>query len=171
MTRKQAIIAGAASLSALAMAAQSGRAEEAAEPNPEVAKIRALLTAHDKAMTNHDLGGVMKCLTENAAIMGTGPGEFWVGPEEIKIAYEHFFETFDKGAQVFEYQFRIGGVGTDMGWLMASGNVTAKKDGKEFTFPLNISLTVAKKSEEWRIAAMHFSTLTGDVGSHEKKTS
>jgi uncharacterized protein (TIGR02246 family) len=171
MTRKQAIIAGAASLSALAMAAHSGRAEEAGEQNPEVAKIRALLKSHDEAMTNHDLDGVMKCLTEKAALMGTGPGEFWVGPEEIKIAYEHFFETFDKGAQHFQYQFNIGGVGTDMGWLMASGNVTAKKDGKEFTFPLNISLTVAKKSEEWRIAAMHFSTLTGDMGSHEKKTS
>jgi uncharacterized protein (TIGR02246 family) len=167
MTRKEAIIAGAASLSALAMATQTGRAEEAAEANPEVAKIRALLKAHDEAMTNHDLSGVMKCLTENAAIMGTGPGEFWVGPEEIKIAYEHFFETFDKGAQDFEYQFRVGGAGTDMGWLMASGNVTGKKDGKEFAFPLNISLTVAKKSDEWRIAAMHFSTLTGD---HEKKT-
>ncbi len=171
MTRKEAIIVGAASLSALAMAAQSGRAEEAAEQNPEVTKIWALLKAHDEAMANHDLGGVMKCLTEKAAIMGTGPGEFWVGPEEIKIAYEHFFETFDKGAQDFQYQFRIGGVGTDMGWLMASGNVAAKKDGKELTFPLNISLTVAKKSEEWRIAAMHFSTLTGDMGSHEKKSS
>jgi uncharacterized protein (TIGR02246 family) len=171
MTRKEAIIAGAASLSALAMATHSARAEEAAEANPEVAKIRALLKAHDDAMTNHDLSGVMKCLTDNAAIMGTGPGEFWVGPEEIKIAYEHFFETFDKGAQHFEYQFRIGGVGTDMGWLMASGNVIAKKDGKEFTFPLNISLTVAKKSDEWRIAAMHFSTLTGDTGTQEKKTS
>jgi uncharacterized protein (TIGR02246 family) len=170
MTRKEAIIAGAASLSALAMAAQSGQAEEGAEPNPEVTKIRALLKAHDEAMTNHDLSGVMKCLTENAAIMGTGPGEFWVGPEEIKTAYEHFFETFDKGAQDFEYQFKIGGVGTDMGWLMASGNVTAKKDGKEFTFPMNISLTVAKKSDEWRIAALHFSTLTGDTGTQEKTT-
>jgi uncharacterized protein (TIGR02246 family) len=171
MTRKEAIIAGAASLSALAMATHSARAEEAAEANPEVVKIRELLKAHDDAMTNHDLSGVMKCLTDNAAIMGTGPGEFWVGPEEIKIAYEHFFETFDKGAQHFEYQFRIGGVGTDMGWLMASGNVIAKKDGKEFTFPMNISLTVAKKSDEWRIAAMHFSTLTGDTGTQEKKTS
>jgi uncharacterized protein (TIGR02246 family) len=171
MTRKEAIIAGAASLSALAMATHSARAEEAAEANPEVAKIRALLKAHDDAMTSHDFSGVMKCLTDNAAIMGTGPGEFWVGPEEIKIAYEHFFETFDKGAQDFEYQFRIGGVGTDMGWLMASGNVVAKKDGKDFTFPLNISLTVAKKSDEWRIAAMHFSTLTGDTGTQEKKTS
>jgi uncharacterized protein (TIGR02246 family) len=170
MTRKEAIIAGAASLSALAMAAQSGQAEEGAEADPEVTKIRALLKAHDEAMTNHDLSGVMKCLTENAAIMGTGPGEFWVGPEEIKTAYEHFFETFDKGAQDFEYQFKIGGVGTDMGWLMASGNVTAKKDGKEFAFPMNISLTVAKKSDEWRIAALHFSTLTGDTGAQEKTT-
>jgi uncharacterized protein (TIGR02246 family) len=171
MTRKEAIIAGAASLSALAMATHSARAEEAAEPNPEVAKIRALLKAHDDAMTNHDLSGVMKCLTDNAAIMGTGPGEFWVGPEEIKIAYEHFFETFDKGEQDFQYQFRVGGVGADMGWLMASGNITAKKDGKEFTFPMNISLTVAKKSDDWRIAAMHFSTLTGDTATAEKKTS
>jgi uncharacterized protein (TIGR02246 family) len=171
MTRKEAIIAGAASLSALAMATRSVQAEEAADANPEVAKIRALLKAHDDAMTNHDLSGVMKCLTDNAAIMGTGPGEFWVGPEEIKIAYEHFFETFDKGEQDFQYQFRVGGVGTDMGWLMASGNVIAKKDGKEFTFPMNISLTVAKKSDEWRIAALHFSTLTGDAGAHEKKTS
>jgi len=171
MTRKEAIIAGAASLSALAMATHSARAEEASEANPEIAKIRALLKAHDDAMTNHDLSGVMKCLTDNAAIMGTGPGEFWVGPEEIKIAYEHFFETFDKGEQDFQYQFRVGGVGADMGWLMASGNVIAKKDGKEFTFPMNISLTVAKKSDEWRIAAMHFSTLTGDTATAEKKTS
>ena len=44
-------------------------------------KIRALLKAHDKAMTNHDLKGVMATLTERAAIMGTGPGEDlgWLG--------------------------------------------------------------------------------------------
>jgi ketosteroid isomerase-like protein len=169
MTRKEAIVAGVAGLSALAMTAPSIRAEETKEANPEVEKIRALLKAHDEAMTNHDLGGVMKCLTENAAIMGTGPGEIWAGPEEIKVAYEHFFEGFDKGAQDFQYQFRIGGVGTDMGWLMASGNVTGKKDGKDFAFPLNISMTVSK-SGDWRIASMHFSTLTGDAGSEAKKT-
>ena len=37
---------------------------------------------------------------------------------------EHFFEGFDKREQKFEYQFKIGGVTADMGWLMASGNVT-----------------------------------------------
>ena len=55
-----------------------------------------------------------------------------------------------------------------MGWLMTAGNVNGKKDGKQFTFPLNLSLTVAKKGGEWRIAAMHFSTLTGGSASGTK---
>jgi hypothetical protein len=111
----------------------------------------------------------MACLTEKAAIMGTGPGEIWSGPDEIKVALQHFFEGFDKGEQKFDYQFRIGGVTPDMGWLMASGNVTGKKDGKDFTYPLNISLTVAKKGGKWLIAAMHFSTLTGAAGTKDSQ--
>ena len=86
------------------------------------------------------------------------------------MAYKHFFEGFDKGEQNFEYQFKIGGVGTDMGWLMASGNVTGKKDGKDVAFPLNISLTVAKNAGDSRIAAMHFSTLAGAAGRKPKET-
>ena len=163
MTRKEAILTGVAGLSALAMVAPSARSEDPQESNPEVEKIRALLKAHDEAMTNHDLKGVMATLTEKAAIMGTGPGEVWIGPEELKVAYEHFFEGFDKGQQDFEYQFKIGGVTADLGWLMASGNITGKKDGKDVAFPLNISLTVAKDAGAWRIAALHFSTLTGDI--------
>jgi len=114
-----------------------------------------------------DTNGVMACFTEKAAIMGTGPGEIWSGPDEIKVAYEHFFEGFDKGEQKFEYQFKIGGVTSEMGWLMTAGNVNGKKDGKEFAFPLNLSLTVAKKDGKWLIAAMHFSTLTGGAGAKE----
>jgi ketosteroid isomerase-like protein len=170
MTRKEAIITGVAGLSALAMVAPAVRAEDSKEANPKVEKIRALLKAHDEAMTNHDLKGVMACLTEKAAIMGTGPGEIWVGPDEIKVAYEHFFDGFDKGEQKFEYQFKIGGVTADMGWLMASGNVTGKKDGKDVAFPLNISLTVAKNAGDWRIAALHFSTLTEGAGPETKET-
>ena len=126
--------------------------------------MRALLRAHDEAFTNQDLNGVIACFAAKAAIMGTGPGEIWSGPDEIKTAYEHFFEGFDKGEQQFEYQFRDGGVTSEMGWMMTSRNVTGKKDGKEFAFPVNISLTVAKYDEKWLIAIMHFSTLTGGAG-------
>ena len=136
-------------------------AEASPGERPELQPIRALLHAHDEAFTNHDLNGVMACFAEKAAIMGSGPGEIWSGPDEIKVAYEHFFEGFDKGEQKFEYQFRIGGVTPEMGWLMTAGNMTGKNKGKDFAFPVNISLTVAKHDDKWLVAAMHFSTLTG----------
>ncbi len=67
-----------------------------------------------------------------------------------------------------------------MGWMMTAGNVTGKKNGKDFAFPVNISLTVAKYHQKWLIAAMHstlifvglddFSTLTGGADAGRKST-
>ncbi len=162
MNRRNAIIAGVSGLAAAAAITSVAQAEEAT--NPEMLKVQALMTAHDDATTNHDLDGVLKCLADNAAVMGTGPGEMWSGPEEIKTAYTNFFKGYDKGEQDFEYHFKVGDLSPDMGWLMVSGNVTGKKDGKEFSYPLNVSVTVAKSGDEWKIASMHFSTLTGGPG-------
>ena len=159
MNRRDSLITGLTAIAAVATLNPSAQAQEKADPALDA--IRALLKAHDDAMTSHDLKGVMATLSEKASIMGSGPGEMWVGPAEIKDAYEHFFEGYDKGQQEFEYKFKHGGLGTDMGWLMASGNVKAKKDGKAVVFPLNVSLTVSKAGDQWKIASMHFSTLTG----------
>jgi len=51
---------------------------------------------------------------------------------------------------------------------MTAGNVTGEKDGKAVAFPLNLSLTVSKKSGKWLIAAMHFSTLTAGPAAGSK---
>jgi uncharacterized protein (TIGR02246 family) len=161
MNRREAMIAGIALAAASVAAVPSAAAESAQEENPELDQVRTLLRAHDEAFTNHDMEGVLASYTEKAAIMGSGPGEIWSGPDEIKAAYQHFFEIFDKGEQKFEYQFRIGKLGSEMGWMMTAGNVNGKKEGKEFTFPLNLSLTVEKNEGKWLITAMHFSTLTG----------
>lgn len=161
MNRREAIIAGITGITATFAIAPMANAEASQEVNPELDQVRALLQAHDKAFTNQDLNGVIACFTEKAAIMGSGPGEIWSGPDEIKVAYQHFFDGFDKGEQKFEYQFRIGGLTPEMGWMMTSGNVSGKKGGKEFAYPLNLSLTVTKKEGKWLVAAMHFSTLTG----------
>ncbi|MBV9107288.1 MAG: nuclear transport factor 2 family protein [Verrucomicrobia bacterium] len=170
MNRREAVIAGIAGIAVAAAVAPRTDAETSEGTNPDLDQIRALLRAHDEAFTNQDLGGIMACLTEKAAIMGTGPGEIWSGSDEIKVAYQHFFEGFDKGEQKFQYQFRIGGVTSEMGWMLTSGNVLGKKDGKDFAFPLNLSMTVAKKDAKWLIAAMHFSTLTGGAAPGSKDT-
>jgi hypothetical protein len=46
--------------------------------------------------------------------------------------------------------------------MLTSGNVTGSKGGKEFTFPVNISLTATKQGGKWLIATMHFSTVTDE---------
>jgi uncharacterized protein (TIGR02246 family) len=159
MNRREAIV-GIATITAAVAAAPTAGAETSGEANPELDQVRALLRAHDDAFTNQDLNAVLATFTEEAAVMGSGPGEIWSGPEEIKAAYGQFFQGFDKGEQKFEYQFRIGKLSSEMGWMMTSGNVNGKKTGKDFAFPLNLSLTVEKKDGKWLIAAMHFSTLT-----------
>lgn len=156
MKRRHLLAAGAAGLS-VAAATQNAQAAD----NPDLAKIQELLGSHDEAMTAHDLDGVLGTFADDAMVMGTGPGEMWAGKEELKEAYGHFFEVFDKGAQDFEYSYRQGDLSAEMGWLMASGTVKGTKDGKDFAYPLNVSLTVSKSGSDWKIAAMHFSTLVG----------
>ena len=161
MNRRNSIITGLTAITAVATLTSTAQAEEAKSANPELEKIRAVLKAHDDAMTSHNLEGVLAVLSPKSVIIGTGPGEIWSGTEEIKDAYGHFFADFDKGQQDFTYHVKFGELSPQMGWLMASGNVKAKKDGKAVVFPLNVSLTVAKAGDQWKIASMHFSTLTG----------
>ena len=167
MNRKEAILAGVAGIAAAvavppAASEQTSVAETPVADNPELAPIRALVDAYDTAFANHDLDGVMACMSEKAAIMGCGPGEIWSGPDEIKAAHQHLFEGFDLGKQQFEYEFNVGGVNSETAWMLTSGNVTGTKDGEDFTFPVNVSLTVVKESGKWLIAAMHFSILEVD---------
>jgi hypothetical protein len=165
MNRRTSIITGLSAAAAVAVALNTKAIAMTADQNPDLEKIRALLKAHDDAMTGHNMEGVLKLLAPKAVIMGSGPGEVWSTPESIKDAYEHFFQGFDKGEQDFKYEVKFGGLSSEMGWLMTSGEVKGKKDGKPFAFFINISLTVSKLDGAWKIAAMHFSTLTGEGAS------
>ena len=163
MNRKEAIM-GIATIAAAAAvpSVASAQKPEAEAQSPELEPMRALLQAYDTAFTNHDLDGVMATMSDKAAIMGSGPGEIWSGTDEIKAAHQHLFEGFDAKQQGFDYEFNIGQVTGDTAWMLTSGNVNGTKGGKEFTFPVNISLTAVKQGGKWLIAAMHFSTVTDE---------
>jgi len=126
-------------------------------------EIKALLNAHDKAFTAHDLEGVLALYAEGprTAVMGTGPGELWVGKEEIGDAYKHFFEDFDPGKQEYKYAWTGGGTRGAVAWLMTMGEIHVEKDGEKKAAAMNISAVFAREKKQWRIVSMHFSTLTG----------
>src|SRR5215468_7839397 len=169
MNRREAVIAGLTSLAAavgVASAAEEQTSDTETE-NPELEPIRTLLKAYHTAFNNQDLEGVLATMSDKAAVMGTGPGEVWSGPDELKAAYRHFFEGFDMGQQTLDYEFSIGQITGDSGWLMTSGNVSGTKEDKEFTFPVNLSVFATKDGGKWAIAAMHFSILSGDTEEEE----
>ena len=64
MNRRNMIAAGVAGISATAAITNA----EAADDNPELEKIKELLAAHDKAMTAHDLDGVLACLANDMGL-------------------------------------------------------------------------------------------------------
>ena len=163
MNRKEALL-GIATIAAAAAvpSVASAQTPEPEAQNPELEPLRALLKAYDTAFTNHDLNGVMATLSDKAAIMGCGPGEIWSGTDELKAAHQKLFQGFDARQQGFDYEFNIGQVMSDTGWMLTSGNVTGTKGGKEFTFPVNISLVATKQGGKWLISAMHFSTVTDE---------
>ena len=157
LTRREDVMAvvGAA---ALTMPAMADMKEE--EKNDSTEALRALLKAHNEAFTAHDMKGVLATLASDCTIMGTGPGELWIGHDEIKGAYEHFFEDFDKGEQQFESLWHHGNVGPHGAWLMTISKVTLEKDSEKSEFGLNLSLVCEKKKKDWLIQAMHFSNVT-----------
>jgi len=130
----------------------------------EIQAARETLKQHDAAFSNHNLEALMDTFADkkNVVMMGTGPGEYWVGKEEIAAAYEQMFKSFDKGSQSFDYKFRYGGISDDMAYLTTAGLVTLTDKGEKHEFVLNVSLVAEKIEGAWKIVSLHFSNLTGE---------
>jgi ketosteroid isomerase-like protein len=139
--------------------AEAGQATAPADKNVE--QVKALLQAHDKAFTAHDMDGVLKLFAPGpkTVLIGTGAGELYVGKDEIKNAYEHFFMDFDPGKQNFEYGFAVGDIVGDAGWVVATGKLTMTKGTDRRETGLNVSLTFARVKGAWYISSFHYSNV------------
>ena len=127
-----------------------------------LAGIQAVLQAHDKALGAQDVEGVLATYADgdNTVLLGTGPGEIWVGKEELKDAYEHIFQDYDAGTMQAECGWRTGNAQGDMAWLMAMCDITDAKADAKREFPLNISAVLVKQDGNWRFRNMHISNPT-----------
>ncbi len=125
------------------------------------ADVRALLEQHDKALSAQDLKGVMDTYASapNIVLMGTGPGEAYVGEEAIGSAYNQFFNRFKANTLNFKYDWIAVGSKDNVAWFAAT--VTAQgmvnKEKRERAF--NISGTLEKTEGNWRFLSLHFSRL------------
>jgi len=130
--------------------------------NP-VTEIVSLLQKHDQALNQKDLDALMSLYAtgDTTVLMGTGPGEKWVGKAEIGDAYKHFFQDFDKGSLTHDCFWKTGASNGDVAWLSAICKMGDSLKSRKREYGLNISAVFERQGGAWLIRSMHFSNPTG----------
>lgn len=136
---------------------------QTAANTPAEAAVSALWQEQHKALDAHDIAGVMGTFADNDDIMlmGTGPGEHWVGKEEVKDAYAHFMKDFDPNTKEVECGEGAGTSEDNVAWLTAVCDFKDKKGNQSRHFILNISAVLVRQGDAWRFHTMHYSQLLG----------
>ncbi|MEE4378390.1 MAG: nuclear transport factor 2 family protein [Candidatus Competibacteraceae bacterium] len=126
--------------------------------------VKALWEAQQKAFDNHDVDGVMATYadSDDIMLMGTGPGEHWVGKEEVKDAYSNFMKGFDANTVEAKCGEGAGSARGDVVWLTIVCHFKDQKQGENREFVLNLSGVIVKQGEDWRYHTIHFSHLMGN---------
>jgi ketosteroid isomerase-like protein len=124
-------------------------------------EVKAVMEQHNKSFNAQDLKGVMTTYSANpnTVLMGTGPGEAYVGDEAIGGAYNQFFARFEANSLSFKYDWICAGSMGNVAWFAVTTTMegTVNKEKKERAF--NMSGTLLKEKGKWRILSMHFSRL------------
>jgi ketosteroid isomerase-like protein len=148
-------------------------ATSAEKPDPKIVdQIKETLAAHDKALNDQSVDGVLATFSADpkVVLLGTGEGERFVGTEAIRNAYTEIVKDYDKGTFVPNCDWKEGGAdeaGT-MAWLAATCNASDMKNNVKREYVLNVSATVVKESAGWRFIMLHMSNDTGPVPPPER---
>lgn len=127
--------------------------------------VAALIEKHDEAMNQKNLDAVMALYApgDRTVMIGTGPGERWVGKEEIRSAYVEFFKDYDKGSLTRKCDWRSGEAQKDVAWGAAMCTMTDALKDRKRVYDLNVSAVAANQGGQWLFKALHFSNLTGPI--------
>jgi ketosteroid isomerase-like protein len=134
---------------------QAGQTDAKAE-----AGIKKLMESYRAAVGKQDLAGVMKSFADgpDIVVMGTGPGELYVGKESIENAYRAFFSNFQ--TQKNKITWMKSGVNGNAAWILDTSLITQNLKKGQNEFEMNWSAVLEKKGGEWKIVVLHFSHLT-----------
>jgi uncharacterized protein (TIGR02246 family) len=123
--------------------------------------VQALVEQHNKALNAHDLKGVMTTYASdpNTVLMGTGPGEAYVGDEAIGGAYNQIFTRFEPNTISFKYDWITVGSKGNMAWFAVATTMEATVNAEKRERAFNMSGTALNEKGKWRILSIHFSRL------------
>lgn len=105
-----------------------------------------------------NIDAVMAMYAEDAVLMGTGSGERWVGPEEIRNAYLEIFKTFDKEESTLTWH-KEGEKG-DVVWVAGMTHVNGYVKNEKREFALNWTMVLVKQDGTWKFVQRHISNIS-----------
>jgi ketosteroid isomerase-like protein len=125
------------------------------------AEIKAVLEQHNRAFNAQDLDGVMATYSPapNTVLIGTGPGEAYVGGEGISGAYTQFFTKFKPNSIGFKYDWISTGSKGSGAWFAMTNTMSATTNQGPQERAFNMSGTLQKEKGQWRFVSLHFSKL------------
>jgi uncharacterized protein (TIGR02246 family) len=126
------------------------------------AEVQAAIAAYSRAISEKDIDACLAAYAPgpNSLMLGTGPGERWVGPEEIRSAHEEFFKDFD--TETSKPTWRMVQVSGDIAWMAGMSEVVDYDKNVKNEFFLNVSGVLQKIDGKWRIVQFHFSNRTDE---------
>lgn len=124
-------------------------------------EVKALLEQHNQALSAQDLKGIMDTYASdpNITLMGTGPGESYVGEEAIGGAYNQIFSRFEAGTLTFGAEYAAVGSKGGIAWFAATVRIDGIVSNEKKERVFNMSGTLTQVKGKWRIVCLHFSRL------------
>jgi uncharacterized protein (TIGR02246 family) len=141
-----------------------------AESPDEAAAVTKTIQTYQQAVAARDLDSIMSVWSTDPKIvmMGTGPGERWVGPADIKAAHRMILESFRK--ETYRPKWRSVSVMSDVAWAAGESVITDRRGGKPVPYWLNWTAVLEKQNGNWRMRQFHYSNLTGpDTGPSRRR--
>jgi uncharacterized protein (TIGR02246 family) len=124
-------------------------------------EVKAVMEQHNKALNAQDLKGVMTIYASDpdTFLLGTGPGEAYVGDEAIGGAYNQLFTRFEANTLSFKYDWICAGSTGNVAWFAVTTTMEGMVNKEKRERAFNMSGTLRKEKGQWRILSMHFSRL------------
>jgi conserved hypothetical protein len=121
------------------------------------AAIRKVLDEFAAAYAAKDAESVVRLFTDDpdAVIVGTGPDEIRIGPEQFREQIERDLSQAE-GIELHLGDVKVSGRG-DVAWTFAQPVVTATVGDEQMRMPLRMTFVLVQQNGEWRIHSGHLS--------------
>jgi ketosteroid isomerase-like protein len=121
-------------------------------------EIMEFVLKYRQAFEQKDVDEVMAMYAADAVLMGTGPGERFVGAEEIRDAHLELFKSFDKEESTLTWH--LAGTQGDVVWIAGMTHINGYMKNNKKEFALNWTMVLAKEEGTWKFVQRHISNIS-----------